>query len=74
MYVWCWQIVVLQDKLKREGKLRTQGDVDQFWRDIRRPEVFYQHFKVSRNGEISQNFIGDKVSLGIGALGMRCST
>ncbi|XP_052811300.1 uncharacterized protein LOC128238969 [Mya arenaria] len=42
-------IVVLQDKLRREGKLKTQADVDQFWRDIRKPEVFYEHFKVKKN-------------------------
>ncbi|XP_052243437.1 uncharacterized protein LOC127853199 isoform X3 [Dreissena polymorpha] len=41
-------IVVLQDKMKREGKLKTQADVDKFWRDIRQPDVFYQYFKVQK--------------------------
>ncbi|WAR07492.1 hypothetical protein MAR_017450 [Mya arenaria] len=35
--------------LPRTDIARTQADVDQFWRDIRKPEVFYEHFKVKKN-------------------------
>ncbi|XP_045196687.2 TBC1 domain family member 5 homolog A-like isoform X3 [Mercenaria mercenaria] len=42
------RIIALQDKLKKEGKLKTQCDVDKFWNDIRKPHVFYEHFKVHK--------------------------
>ena len=43
------QIVELQDKMRREGKLRTQSDVDKFWEEITQPDVFYAQFKVNRS-------------------------
>ena len=45
-----FQIVELQDKMKKEGKLRTQSDVDKFWEEITQPDVFYAQFKVNRSG------------------------
>ena len=35
--------------MKREGKLKTQTDVDKFWKEITQPEVFYAQFKVNRS-------------------------
>ena len=43
------QIVELQDKMRREGKLKTQSDVDKFWEEITQPDVFYAQFKVNRS-------------------------
>lgn len=37
--------------MKREGKLKTQTDVDKFWKEITQPEVFYAQFKVNRSAE-----------------------
>lgn len=45
----CLQIVQLQDKLVREGKLRTPTDLDAFWQKIQQPEVFYAHFKSQKS-------------------------
>jgi len=36
--------------MRKQGKLRTQGDVDKFWDDIRKPDVFYEQFKVEKTG------------------------
>ncbi|XP_025097755.1 uncharacterized protein LOC112566043 isoform X2 [Pomacea canaliculata] len=53
-------IVQLQDKLVREGKLRTPTDLDAFWQKIQQPEVFYAHFKSQKcsdwRGEMSVHF------------------
>ena len=35
--------------MKREGKLKTQSDVDKFWEEITQPDVFYAQFKVNRS-------------------------
>ena len=47
------QIVQLMDEKKKEGGLRTQSEVDTFWRQIRKPEVFSKYFPPSLSGKIS---------------------
>ncbi|KAL4233634.1 hypothetical protein ACF0H5_008316 [Mactra antiquata] len=42
------RIIALQDKMKKEGKLKNQYDVDKFWDDIRDPKNFYEQFKVTK--------------------------
>ncbi|KAK2187262.1 hypothetical protein NP493_174g01002 [Ridgeia piscesae] len=42
-----FQIIQLEEKLRAEGKLKTQADVDEFWCTIRRPEVFKKYFLVT---------------------------
>ncbi|KAJ8314680.1 hypothetical protein KUTeg_006830 [Tegillarca granosa] len=39
------KIVEIQEKLMREGKLKTQGDRDKFWEDMRNPEVLNSYFR-----------------------------
>lgn len=39
------KILELQDKLMKEGKLKTQGEVDQFWQDIKKPDIYLSYFK-----------------------------
>ena len=54
--IWGWfnafffQIVALQDRMKKDGKLKTQSDIDKFWDEITQPEVFYAQFKIKRTG------------------------
>ncbi|XP_071113828.1 E3 ubiquitin-protein ligase BRE1A-like isoform X1 [Haliotis cracherodii] len=37
-------ILGLQEKLLKEGKLRGQDDLDRFWMEMRKPQVFFSHF------------------------------
>ncbi|CAC5392555.1 unnamed protein product [Mytilus coruscus] len=39
------KIIELQDKLMKEGKLKTQAEVDRFWQDIKKPDVYSSYFK-----------------------------
>ncbi|XP_052087393.1 uncharacterized protein LOC127724468 isoform X2 [Mytilus californianus] len=39
------KIIELQDKLMKEGKLKTQAEVDRFWLDIKKPDVYSSYFK-----------------------------
>ncbi|XP_060067714.1 uncharacterized protein LOC132547923 [Ylistrum balloti] len=39
------KVVELQDKLMKEGKLKTQYDIDKFREDLKKPEVFNSYFK-----------------------------
>ncbi|XP_077977189.1 uncharacterized protein LOC144432782 [Glandiceps talaboti] len=39
-----YRIVELQDKKIKEGDLKTQTDVDNFWEDIQKPDVFRETF------------------------------
>ena len=43
------QIIQLQDKLIKEGKLKSQSDFDAFWRRIQQPDIFYLYFKVPKS-------------------------
>ena len=40
------QIIELQDKLMKEGKLKTQVEVDKFWQDIKKPEVYLSYMNI----------------------------
>ena len=44
------QIVQLIDQKKKEGSLRTQSEIDEFWREIRKPKVFKRRFPPSHSG------------------------
>ncbi|XP_067674281.1 DNA ligase 1-like [Haliotis asinina] len=37
-------ILGLQEKMLKEGKLRGQDDLDRFWMEMRKPQVFFAHF------------------------------
>ncbi|XP_046583365.1 uncharacterized protein LOC124290638 [Haliotis rubra] len=37
-------ILGLQEKMLKEGKLRGQDDLDRFWLEMRKPQVFFSHF------------------------------
>ncbi|CAH1800041.1 unnamed protein product [Owenia fusiformis] len=39
-----WKILQLEEKLKNQGKLRTQTDIDAFWKNIQKPEVYRSYF------------------------------
>ncbi|KAL5010876.1 hypothetical protein ScPMuIL_013181 [Solemya velum] len=62
------RIIELQDKMMKEGKLKSQCDVDKFWEDIQQPSVFYSYFKVNRqtakvpvNEDTVQNNMSDQI-------------
>lgn len=42
-----FQIIELEEKLRSEGKLRTQADIDEFWCTVRKPDVFRKYFLVT---------------------------
>lgn len=50
------RIVALQDRMRKEGKLRNQSDVDKFWTDIRKPQMFYERFKVKMKDQGLEQF------------------
>ncbi|KAK3778922.1 hypothetical protein RRG08_013181 [Elysia crispata] len=43
-----YHIVGLEDKLRREGKLKTPSDYSKFREDMREPVTFYKTFKVKK--------------------------
>ncbi|XP_060556835.1 eukaryotic translation initiation factor 5B-like isoform X2 [Ruditapes philippinarum] len=53
------RIIALQDKLRKEGKFKSQCDVDKFWDDIRKPHVFYEHFKVKKRDAVAYDLSDD---------------
>ena len=42
-----FQIIELEDKLRAEGKLKTQADVDEFWCNMRKPQVYRKYFLIT---------------------------
>ncbi|KAK6985320.1 hypothetical protein BgiMline_014884 [Biomphalaria glabrata] len=44
-----YYIVGLEEKLRREGKLKTVMDYNKFRKEISEPETFYKHFKVQKH-------------------------
>ncbi|CAL1542651.1 unnamed protein product [Lymnaea stagnalis] len=49
-----YMIIGLENKLRREGKLKTVMDYNKFRAEIERPEVFYSNFKVRKNMDFNQ--------------------
>ncbi|XP_050394840.1 uncharacterized protein LOC126812476 [Patella vulgata] len=47
------KIVNLQTKLQKQGKLKTQSDIDQFWTSIQNPDVFALYFNSGNGSTIS---------------------
>ncbi|CAG2186237.1 unnamed protein product [Mytilus edulis] len=47
------KIIELQDKLMKEGKLKTQAEVDRFWQDIKKPDVYSSYFKPAMQTQAS---------------------
>ncbi|XP_069129638.1 uncharacterized protein [Argopecten irradians] len=45
------KVIELQDRLMKEGKLKTQYDVDKFREDIKKPEVYNSYFKSSKSSD-----------------------
>lgn len=39
----------LEDKLRKEGKLKTPSDFNKFRNDMNEPHIFYANFKVNKN-------------------------
>uniref|UniRef100_A0A0B6ZP99 Uncharacterized protein n=1 Tax=Arion vulgaris TaxID=1028688 RepID=A0A0B6ZP99_9EUPU len=50
-----YYIVRLEDKLLREGKLKTTADYNQFRLWIQDPHVFYTNFKVKKSSDLNKN-------------------
>ncbi|XP_076466690.1 uncharacterized protein LOC143297956 [Babylonia areolata] len=44
-------ITQLQDRLRREGTLKSQTDCDIFWERIQQPDIFYMYFKVPKSDD-----------------------
>ncbi|XP_033740837.1 uncharacterized protein LOC117327776 isoform X2 [Pecten maximus] len=56
------KIVELQDKLMKEGKLKTHYDIDKFREDIKKPEVFNSYFKNAKTSDTG-SVVGSTISL-----------
>ena len=41
------QIIELEDKLRAEGKLKTQADVDEFWCNMRKSQVYRKYYRIT---------------------------
>ncbi|BFZ10180.1 hypothetical protein BsWGS_13219 [Bradybaena similaris] len=50
-----YYIVGLEDKLVREGKLKTVNDVNRFRLEIKDPQVFYSTFKVNKHSDVKKS-------------------
>ncbi|KAI0226543.1 hypothetical protein LSAT2_022963 [Lamellibrachia satsuma] len=48
-----YKIIELEEKLRSEGKLRTQADIDEFWCTVRKPDVFRKYFLVTEQRTLS---------------------
>ena len=42
-----FQIIELEDKLRAEGKLKTQADVDEFWCNMRKAQVYRKYLLIT---------------------------
>ncbi|ESO99147.1 hypothetical protein LOTGIDRAFT_238838 [Lottia gigantea] len=55
------RIVNLQTKLQKEGKLKSQSDIDEFWRNIKNPNANEKYFDKNR-GETPDSVFGGKIA------------
>ncbi|XP_070190104.1 DNA ligase 1-like isoform X2 [Littorina saxatilis] len=49
-----YHIVQLQDKLIKDGTLKTQSDLANFWERIQQPDIFYMYFKVPKSDDFAR--------------------
>lgn len=50
-----YHIVQLQDKLVKDGTLKSHSDLERFWDRIQQPDIFFMYFNTPKSDDMSRN-------------------